>query len=128
MSKPEFSRLFQETFMRHGGGAPLIDCGCGRTNFGTGADHLDVQLERARTSTRYVHHATDVGVMAYEILGRIYVWGCPCEWAAYVEQQLWDNRAQILEYIKGRSRTYLRDQEATLASVAAISGKGDDEP
>lgn len=123
----EPSEWFREVFMGCGGGSPTLVCGCGRTNFSDSRDYSPGEHDRivARAKLepdRYVHHSGMDSCIGYDILSRFYVYGCTCEYAVKAEDGLWQNRADILQYISRRNADELSAAQklSELASGAMV--------
>jgi len=69
------------------GGAPAIECSCGRTNL------------------------SDDGVAGIELGGRMFVIGCPCEELAWLERLIWSFQVPFVKYIRERRADEIADIE-----------------
>jgi hypothetical protein len=117
------SELFLDSFAATGG-APSVQCVCGRTHYAPDAD-FTTDAERAaiigQSQARpdlYVLHEGQDGLTAHEVNGTPVVADCPCAWLARFERLLWNERARILDYFV-RRQTADKDALARLDEATA---------
>lgn len=128
MTDPNISKEFESAFMSCGGGTLVEECGCGRTCFvdGESNDYEPGELEELKQKQgakpdkfvlfedEYVHFV--------EILGRTYVWGCPCNYAETAERLLWRYRGEILEYFSARTQKELEVAQRNAELIEKAKG------
>lgn len=125
----ELDEDFEEVFLGCGGGSPVIECGCGRKCYAEDSRHYEAgELERLQEMRslqprRYEEFAGAETVSGYEILGRMYVYGCPCDYAKMAQKALWRHREQILQYISRRNRRELERAKENARRVAELEGE-----
>ncbi len=98
-----------------GGGGITIECGCGRLHFGDERSsydwndgefaHLTEQMKKH--PDKYEHHEGYDGVDYSTVMGRTYVYGCPCDYGPKVQAMLWNNRFGIAEFLLSESNDNL---------------------
>ncbi len=113
MSEP--SKLFREIFMSCGGGTPVATCSCGTIHYSDSLAYDEGEKEAlekraALEPTRYYHQPYD-GVGVYEIMGRVFVDGCPCDYTFKLEKLLLSDRTSIAKYLRELAKLELQDAE-----------------
>lgn len=120
MRDPNLTPEFEAAFMGCGGGTPVTQCGCGRTCFAADSPHYDegeldhLQEQRSLKPRRYEEFAGAESVHFVEILGRAYVWGCPCNYAETAQRLLWRYRDEILQYLGARAKREAAEAQQTI--------------
>lgn len=108
----EVSDAFRNAFCS--GGGISAECGCGITHFARENTHYDwnvgehanlLELEKAEPD-KYIESADD-SVDYLNVLGRTWVFGCPCDYGPRVEGLLWNHRENVAEFLLNESNTEL---------------------
>ena len=98
-------------FVLECGGAPAIDCSCGRTVVANNPEFPGL------ATLKGAHRISDDSVAGIELGGRMFVVGCPCGELAWLERLIWSFQVPIVKYIRARRA----------AEIADIEGLHDDE-
>lgn len=129
-SKREPSDLIEDLVSRFG--TPVQECEyCGRTNYDLTGEYMDedengnqVELEKLKKE----HEANPEGYFAQpwtihwgNIFGKSSVIGCPCNILARLEQQIWNDRFLIAEYLTRRAAEQLKDAKQDTEAVEGLS-------
>lgn len=98
----------------HGGrGSLVVECGfCQRVYFGDGSGYDEGELERYEelekaNPDRYIGVGEDM-ITVFSINDVDYVEGCPCNGPRMFEVLFWNNRRQIIKYLKTRLKDNLK--------------------
>ena len=98
-----------------------IDCeACGRTHYATDepqryepGEFEVLEANHANDPDRYdAHAATDIHY--YYVFGKQVVYGCPCNYLAYIERALWVQKEEIMKYFHARA---VKEHEASVQTL-----------
>ena len=117
----ECSPLFLDVIGDSRAGSFCITCSCGRAHF-TVADadyepgELDRLISRAAVDPdRYMQHST--WISSIEVLGRLWVDGCPCNWGPNIEQLLRSDPLRIVRYLRALAEVRREHAEDVLGEI-----------
>jgi hypothetical protein len=113
---PQFAEVFCDGFM-----FSSARCSCGRTHFAAGGkasldsgEYESLLSKQQDQPEKFIEHPHDDYVSCGELFGKVFVFGCPCNYAAKLETLLWQNRHMIAEYLLARSKHEVEVANRTL--------------
>lgn len=117
----DFYRAFSGT------GHLVAHCHCGRVHFSLFHDEgaydegeYEGLVEKMKAEpNKYIGH-NETSISAIYLNGVMCIEGCPCGYARKVEDLIWKERLNIIEYLKRRMNEELKQKEKEAAAINSL--------